>query len=102
MPKSNSVVLNSFFIQGFDPQQQRPASFSRSKKLSMNNKKSYIWTDQVLRGGDVVPRGRLITVQQTSSPTTYSYWILLVLIITAIMLIIVLSITKQNEKTNTV
>lgn len=101
MPKSNSVVLNNLYIQGFDPQQQRPASFSRSKKSSMKNKKSYIWTDQVLRGGDVFPRGRLISVQQTRSPT-YTYWILLVLIITAIMLILVLSITKQNEKTNTV
>lgn len=88
MDKSKSVLLNNLYIQGFDPQQQRPASQNRSTKSLSNYKKAYIRTQQVLRGGDVVPRGQYIFFRQTKYPNYYYfYWILFVLITTVIILI---------------
>lgn len=89
MAKSKSVLLNNLYIQGFDPQQQRPASQNRSARSLSNHKKAYIRTQQVLRGGDVVPRGQYIFYRQTEYPKYYYfYWIVFVLITTVIILIL--------------
>jgi hypothetical protein len=95
MPRSKRVPLTGFYIQGFDPQQQRPSSFQRgvSKKILSNNRKnSYIlnYQDSVLRGGEMVPQGWYITSsRQTKDPNSYYWWLVVLIILVLTILIVV-------------
>lgn len=84
---TKTVLLNNLYIQGFDPQQQRPSPSSQKQSV-----RSYVWTDQVFRGGDTVARGRLRSCRQQGNESyRFLIFLMLCLIVVGFTTILVVS-----------